>query len=65
VTDEPYELIFVDNGSTDGTPEYLPRPWRRRTRESKVIANAENKGFPGRVQPGGIAGPRPVGKSSC
>ena len=22
-TDEPYELILVDNGSTDGTPDYL------------------------------------------
>jgi FkbM family methyltransferase len=40
-TDEPYELIVVDNGSSDGTAQYL------RSQEGvKVIANPENRGFP-------------------
>jgi GT2 family glycosyltransferase/tetratricopeptide (TPR) repeat protein/SAM-dependent methyltransferase len=45
VTDEPYELIFVDNGSTDGTLEYL-RALAATHPNVKVIANAENCGFP-------------------
>ncbi|MEX2118233.1 MAG: glycosyltransferase [Pirellulales bacterium] len=41
LTDEPFELIMVDNGSTDGTLEYLG------TLEGvTVIANPENRGFP-------------------
>jgi len=40
-TDEPYELIVVDNGSTDGTVEYL-----RSQRDVKLIENKENRGFP-------------------
>lgn len=40
-TDEPYELIVVDNGSTDGTVDYLAsQP------DVKLIANASNRGFP-------------------
>lgn len=35
-----YELIVVDNGSTDGTPEWLAQ------RNIKVIRNSENKGVP-------------------
>jgi glycosyltransferase involved in cell wall biosynthesis len=46
-TDEPYELIFVDNASTDGTATYL------RTLEGAfVIANKENRGFPAAVNQG-------------
>ncbi len=40
-TPEPYELIFVDNASTDGTVAYL----RERFGESVVIANETNEGF--------------------
>lgn len=40
-TDEPYELIFVDNASTDGTREYI-----RCVPGAKLIVNGENRGFP-------------------
>jgi FkbM family methyltransferase len=40
-TDEPYELIFVDNASSDGTLAYL-----NAVPGAKVIANPENRGFP-------------------
>jgi hypothetical protein len=40
-TDEPYELIVVDNASTDGTPAHLERLGGVR-----VIRNEENRGFP-------------------
>ncbi|MWC26684.1 methyltransferase domain-containing protein [Paenibacillus sp. MMS18-CY102] len=36
-----YELIAVDNGSTDGTPE-----WLAEQRDVRLIANAGNAGFP-------------------
>lgn len=40
-TPEPIELIVVDNGSADGTVEYL-----RSQPDIKLICNAENAGFP-------------------
>ena len=40
-TDSRYELIVVDNGSTDGTVEYL-----KNQPGVKLIANAANRGFP-------------------
>ncbi|QDU10762.1 glycosyltransferase [Gimesia aquarii] len=46
-TDEPYELIFVDNGSTDGTPAYL-----NTLADAKFILNSENRGFPAAVNQG-------------
>jgi GT2 family glycosyltransferase/2-polyprenyl-3-methyl-5-hydroxy-6-metoxy-1,4-benzoquinol methylase len=46
-TDEPYELIFVDNASTDGTVEYL-----RSLPEGKIITNAANRGFPAAANQG-------------
>jgi GT2 family glycosyltransferase len=39
-TQEPYEFIFVDNASTDGTPKYLDTVPR-----ATVIRNLSNKGF--------------------
>ncbi|MGE5577908.1 MAG: glycosyltransferase [Syntrophothermus sp.] len=39
-THEPYELIFVDNGSSDGTLEYL-----QNISGARVIANPINLGF--------------------
>jgi GT2 family glycosyltransferase/predicted Zn-dependent protease len=46
-TRTPYELVLVDNGSTDGTPAYLEevraRPGPARV---VVIRNEENRGFP-------------------
>ena len=46
-TDEPYEVIVVDNGSTDGTVDYL-----RRLEGVRLISNAENRGFPAAVNQG-------------
>jgi GT2 family glycosyltransferase/tetratricopeptide (TPR) repeat protein len=46
-TRPPYELVLIDNGSTDGTAEYLeevrqaPGPWR-----VVVLRNEHNVGFP-------------------
>jgi GT2 family glycosyltransferase/tetratricopeptide (TPR) repeat protein len=47
LTDEPYELIVVDNGSTDGTVEYL-----RSCSDVKLIENPDNRGFPAAVNQG-------------
>jgi GT2 family glycosyltransferase/tetratricopeptide (TPR) repeat protein len=46
-TDEPYELMFVDNGSTDGTLDYL-----KAVPNGRVIANPDNRGFPAAVNQG-------------
>lgn len=46
-TDEPYELIVVDNGSTDGTVDYL-----RAGRDVRWIENPDNRGFPAAVNQG-------------
>ena len=47
LTDEPYELIVVDNGSTDGTMEYLGTlPGVR------LIPNDTNRGFPAAANQG-------------
>ena len=46
-TDEPYELVFVDNGSTDGTLEFL-----RSQQGVTLIANPENRGFPAAANQG-------------
>src|ERR1019366_8002014 len=43
-TPEAHELILVDNGSTDGTADYL-REYAARHRRVVVIANRTNRGF--------------------
>ena len=47
LTDHPYELICIDNGSTDGTPDYLET-----LANTTVIRNTENRGFPAAVNQG-------------
>jgi O-antigen biosynthesis protein len=47
LTDEPYELIVVDNASTDGTLNFF-----RGVPGAKVIANRDNRGFPAAVNQG-------------
>jgi GT2 family glycosyltransferase len=55
-TRRPFELIFVDNGSADGTPEYLagltthPAPAR-----VEVIRNDTNRGYPAGCNQGLVA----------
>ncbi|MBL8820637.1 MAG: glycosyltransferase, partial [Planctomyces sp.] len=46
-TDEDVELIFVDNGSTDGTPEYLST-----IPNARVLLNRDNRGFAAAVNQG-------------
>ena len=41
LTDEPYELVLVDNASTDGTVDYL-----RSIPDAALIVNDSNRGFP-------------------
>jgi GT2 family glycosyltransferase len=46
-TRPPYELVLVDNGSTDGTPAYLDEVRRRPGPERVVVLrNETNRGFP-------------------
>jgi O-antigen biosynthesis protein len=49
-TDEPYELIVVDNGSDDGTAEYLST-----ATDIQLIRNSVNLGFPKAVNQGIVA----------
>lgn len=46
-TDEPYELIMVDNASTDGTVEYL-----QAQADITLIRNDSNRGFPAAANQG-------------
>lgn len=45
-TPKPYELILVDNASSDGTPNYL-REYAKNHERVMLILNEENKGFAG------------------
>ena len=47
LTDEPYELIVVDNGSTDGTVEDILKQ-----HDVRLISNPENRGFPAAANQG-------------
>ena len=47
MTDEPYEVIVVDNGSTDGTVDYL-----RALPGVRLIVNETNRGYPAAVNQG-------------
>ena len=47
LTDEAYELIVVDNGSSDGTVEYL-----RSLADVRLIVNDANRGFPAAANQG-------------
>jgi glycosyltransferase involved in cell wall biosynthesis len=48
-TQRPFELIIVDNGSTDGTVQFLESEILRNCHDArvKIIKNNENKGFAG------------------
>ena len=48
----PWELIVVDNGSTDGTGHYLDGVRDAASTPVTVIKNAENRGFPAAINQG-------------
>src|ERR1700677_1243433 len=51
-TREPWELIVIDNGSTDATATYLAGVRDMTTVPVTVVTNAENVGFPAAINQG-------------
>jgi len=51
-TREPWELVVVNNGSTDGTKDYLTGVQDAAPVPVTVIANATNRGFPAAINQG-------------
>jgi GT2 family glycosyltransferase len=51
-TREPWELIVVNNGSTDGTADYLAGVQDISRAPVTVIANVSNRGFPAAINQG-------------
>ena len=51
-TREPWELIAIDNGSTDGTGHYLAGVRDMSAVPVTVISNATNLGFPAAMNQG-------------
>jgi GT2 family glycosyltransferase len=45
-SNHPWELIAVDNGSTDGTADYLRGVRDASSHRVEIITNPENRGFP-------------------
>jgi GT2 family glycosyltransferase len=50
-TDPPFEVVVVDNGSTDGSQPYL-RELAARHPQVRILANEENRGFAAAVNQG-------------
>jgi glycosyltransferase involved in cell wall biosynthesis len=51
-TRRPWELIIIDNGSTDGTKDYVAGVQDMSPAPVTVIANAQNLGFPAAINQG-------------
>lgn len=47
-----YEVIFVDNNSTDGTKDFLKQLIQDDPEHFRVVTNTENKGFAGGINTG-------------
>ena len=62
-TRPPWELVAVDNGSADGTADYLTGVRDAAPFPVTVVTNAREPRFPGRLQPG--AAPPAATTSSC